>query len=306
MKYSISLILALFIGSLIICDTATAQQAEKTKKESKKKSAKKSKNDESSLSESMEVFGGKAAEGTDEGGMTAEQMEVMSKLFGSDAKFEEVYSFSSSFLFEVTSNTNDNKKSVTVYEMAASANGESYLMEILSTDGAKPDPRGRMIFDHKNKSLVSLIDDGADRNGIIMTFDPESIAARTIEMDDDIDAGSNNVSFKKTGLIRQLNGFQCEQYIYLSDEADGEMWISDASELQGVGFFGMFGYGQKKHKTFANVPGYPEGFVMEMTTTDKTNNESATIKVTQIELQKSQEVQTSTYQMISMGSLMGQ
>ncbi len=306
MKNAINLITAVFIGSFLICFTVSGQPVEKAENESKTKSGKKSEKEKGSLSEAMEVFGEKAAEGTDDSGMTDEQMKMMSKLFGSDAKFEGVYSFASSFMFDVLSKTDSNNESVTVYEMAASESGESFLMEIISTDGVKSDTRGRMIFDHKNKSLISLIDEGGDRNGIVMTFDPESMAAKTIELDVDRNSISENVSFRKTGLIRQINGYNCDQFIYSSPDANGEMWISDAEELEGVGFFGMFGYGQKKHKTFANVPGYPEGFVMEMSTTDKKSNESATIKVTQIDLNKRQSVQTSSYQMISVGSLMGQ
>ncbi len=235
-----------------------------------------------------------------------EELEMMSKLLGSDVQFELEYAFISAYVFDVQSTNGKGDESNVVYEIGAGSDGTAFLMEILSVDGKPPVPRGRMIFDHENKSLVSLIDDGEERTGFVMSYDPETPASSVLEWDENGVAESPNVDFRKTGKTRSLNGYTCDQYVYTSSESEGEMWLTSDEALIGTGFMGIFSYGQKKNKTFSGVPGYPNGFVMEMTNKDTMSGDSATMRVTDIMLDKKQQVNTTSYQVISMGNLMGE
>lgn len=234
------------------------------------------------------------------------QMEIMSKLFGGNAKFEPEYLFDMTYDVAMETKKGSKVESTGTYEMSLSKAADHFLMEIITVDGKRQEPRTRMIFDHNNKSMVSLVDDGKERTGMAIAFDPEAIATMVVEAAaEEEEITSGDMVMKRTGATKTINGYKCEQYTYTSPEATGEMWVTNAPELQG-GFYGMFGYGRKKGNMFTGIPGYPQGFVMEMYSYDVKSKESASMRITGIHLARTEKVKTSDYQVMSLGGMMGQ
>ncbi len=170
-----------------------------------------------------------------------------------------------------------------------------------------------IIFDTENSLMLTLAEDGGEKNGFAVSFTPDQAEA----ISDDFSEESNNSELVdenvetevydpyksyKTGKTKKILGYNCEEYVIEDDNVVSTMWITDDlnkdmrnSYMQNSTFAGMFIYAY-----------YTSGTVMEYITEYRNSNEKSVMRVTGIDMNKRSSISTQGYNIISMGTNMGE
>jgi hypothetical protein len=226
-----------------------------------------------------------------------EQASVPNNIFKTGDKTNVLpeYTFEHNTLMEIESFDKKGKSNgKNNMRMLFQAEGEYFGGEIMVSDksGEGKNSTGFSIFDWKNNQMIMLMDGEGMKMGMVMSMD-----ATQSYIEEKAEANEKDVKYKKTGRTKTILGYLCEEYIIEDDESTSELWMTNEVDLnmaQAMGYMGQNQKGKKSSKT-SYPKDAPQGFMMEMTSVTKKNNEKTTMKVTEVNKNKPTTVQTSGY-----------
>lgn len=155
------------------------------------------------------------------------------------------------------------------------------------------------IEGHTSRSIIDM-----ERNAMVMLIDMSgSKMAMTIDLsgtfDGEDDDTTESGSVTKTGRTKTVLGMKCEEYIFEEDGDRSEMWFTTEETLDlSKAFMAMGEAGDSKKKS-SGPNSYPEGMMMEMTTTAK-DGEKTIMEVTSINRGKGTTTSTVGYSQMAM------
>jgi hypothetical protein len=158
------------------------------------------------------------------------------KLFGNkiDLKYKEEYGFTSR-IYMVTE-TYDKKDVVKMdFFMYYSATAPYVGVEtkaISNEKGEATPVAALMVMDGENKSFLMLTDVNGMKMGIISAIPDENSAQP--QADDKEAKKSTPPTFTKTGNTREICGYKCDEYSYISneDKSSGKVWFAKDAKLK--------------------------------------------------------------------------
>lgn len=201
------------------------------------------------------------------------------------AKWNESYTFD--LVSKVHMTTTSRKGKVEESDMTMRVGKDCMGMTVESEDikGVPP----TVIFDYGNYSMITLMEDKGEKSGMAMAMNKDQIARLTEET---LEENMGNVVITKTGATKSILGHTCYQYTYKSDDGTGDMWMAEDVEMAMGDIFGVMTMSNKK----ASLPeNYPNGYLMEMTTTDTDKGDVLHYLVTSLEEDANEKVSTSEY-----------
>ena len=222
----------------------------------------------------------------------------MSMLFGGGGKVDvaESFEFNSSIDIVVTTTDKKGKASTMNMTMLFPDNEDYFGMEVGSQDSKDEQiPPMKMIYDFKNKQMITMMNNGGQKMGMVMSIDEEQLAKWADDEDGDID---EIPEWKKTGKTKTILGYDCEQYVFTSNDGGGEAWVADDDDLH-IGYaMNAMANAQKKDKNSDNE--YPDGAILEMNFNGN-DGEKMTWISTDIKTDTEISLKTEGYQFMSLG-----
>ena len=184
-----------------------------------------------------------------------------------------------------------------IMKILLNQSNKDYALYINSTESNEQQNAG-FIYDMENNIMVMLGDDGDQKTAIVMP------------MSDDVDLGDNEYNndatdnmnafaynYNKTGKTKMIAGVSCNQYIYEDSESKVELWTTKKFS------FDMKSAFKDMNQVNAFLTGgmLANGFLMELNATDKTNNETYSIKFIEFNEHANEKIDLSDYMMINAG-----
>lgn len=222
-----------------------------------------------------------------------------SKMFGIGGAVEvaDFFEFNSSIDMLMTTYDKKGKTNVINMTMLFPEDEEDYFgMEIKDSDNAKQEmPQMKMIYDFKNQQIISMIDNEGQKIGMVMGIDEDQLSKWAESEDYDIDEVPE---WSKTGKTKDILGYNCEQYIFSSEDGDGDAWVTDDDDLK-IGY-AMNAMAQAQKQKNKNNNEYPDGAILEMNYNGN-DGEKMNWITTNIETDTNFKLMTTGYQFMSMG-----
>jgi len=202
------------------------------------------------------------------------------------AKWNESYSFGLVCKVHITTTSKKGKVEESDMTMKAGKDCMAMTVEDATMKGIPP----TIIFDYENYSLITLmVDDKGEKTGMAIAMNKEQIAQiaeKTIEDE------MNDVHIQKTGKTKTIQGHTAYQYTFTSEDGNGEMWMAEDVDIEMGDIFGIMTMSNKK----ANLPeNYPQGYLMETTSTDTDKGEVTHYLVTSLNENANEKVSTLEY-----------
>jgi hypothetical protein len=219
------------------------------------------------------------------------------------ANVKPVYEFDGFVEMLITDYKNDKEEQKMTYTTFIDSKTFDYGM-VFSEPGSEG--TSTIIYDTENSLMLTLAEDGGEKNGFAVSFTPEQAGAIAEEDGAEESAETSEAEsvdpYKsyKTGRSKKILGYTCEEYVIEDDNVVSTMWITDdfdkdmkKSYMQNTSFSGMFIHAY-----------YTNGTVMEYITEYKNSNEKSVMEVTAIDMNKRNTINTREYNIISMGANM--
>jgi hypothetical protein len=212
------------------------------------------------------------------------------------AKYENSYSFSSNVKMTTESYDKkgklESKGSLNTYW---GSNMDVYAYEIIDEERSA-DEKGFFIFDAKNMVSIILSENKDEKSGVVTGLDLSQMAVP----DSLKNAGGNvpvNDKVKKTGNSKTILGYRCDEYMYEDEYDVSNVWITKDKTWKTGNLFGSV----YKNPNLAN--GFPQGFVMEADTKNKSTGERGVMRVTEINEKIKKDIDLTGYELVNLGSL---
>jgi CRISPR/Cas system CSM-associated protein Csm5 (group 7 of RAMP superfamily) len=187
----------------------------------------------------------------------------MSMLFGGGGTVTVAESFEFNSSIDIVVTTTDKKGNVNKMFMAMlfPDNQEYFGMEMKGGDDPNQEiPPMKMIYDFKNQQMITMMINGAQKIGMVISLDEELLEKWAESDDNDIE---EMPEWKKTGKTKEILGYECEQYVFSNEDGNGEAWVADEDDLN-IGYaMNAMANTQKKNDKVDNE--YPDGAILEMT-----------------------------------------
>lgn len=199
------------------------------------------------------------------------------------ANTESEYSFTGYMIMEVTS-TEKKGKSEDPVRINYLLSKEPEFMGMNFNDPKKPENTTTTIMDSKNQAMVMLISSDGQKSSFAMKMDYNEMQDM---VDEEAEEQLENPDYKlsKTGNTKTILGYDCEEWLVVSDDGEGRYWITE-KPIEGLSMFSPQSNPMVSDKTmdrytsmFANAP---KGSFMEMIFTD-TDGAVTDMKVVEIE-----------------------
>lgn len=220
-----------------------------------------------------------------------------SSMFGGTVEVADFFEFNSSIDMLMTTYDKKGKTNVINMTMLFPEDEEDYFgMEIKESENAKQEmPQMKMIYDFKNQQMITMLDNEGQKMGMVMSIDEDQLSKWAESEDYDIDEVPE---WSKTGKKKDILGYNCEQYIFSSEDGDGDAWVTDDDDLK-IGYaMNAMAQAQKKKNKSNNE--YPDGAILEMNYNGK-DGEKMNWITTNIETDTYIKLMTAGYQFMSMG-----
>nr|MBI1232766.1 DUF4412 domain-containing protein [Cytophagales bacterium] len=155
-----------------------------------------------------------------------------------------------------------------------------------------------MIFDFKNNATIMLVENEEGKSSMAFGLDWQKMMEESSVAEPEESVEWKDIQFEKTGNTKTILGYSCEEYIGKSEEMEAVYWIS-TTPIVGLNTF----WGQsspfisqrmrtQNHQGFNN---FPEGNVMEMTVTSKEDDSSTSLRMINIDEDKSNTFDMESY-----------
>lgn len=197
----------------------------------------------------------------------------LSKMGMQEMELTDVYEFDVQIDWLVTSD--EGEEPIEMSQMMAAKN---FYFGMTIKGGKGQTTQGTLIFDMQKEYMI-IIPENEKQAMVTSMGSSETISNKEMEGE------KSDGTITATGKKKKILGYTCKQYLFSSTEAEGEMWITEELDLPN---FDLFTYLQKmapksSNQSYNAWEDMKDGFVLEMTTTNKEGNVSKieTIKVNQ-------------------------
>ncbi|MCK4662542.1 MAG: DUF4412 domain-containing protein [Bacteroidales bacterium] len=207
---------------------------------------------------------------------------------------ESSYSFDGNIIMEI-SQTGSKKNENMLYQSFFNKNNETYATKFISDNSSGQNPNVIMIFDKKNNAMITLNQEDNQKTGVVTSL---NMAAGAMNMDVEESGKSKSegyYNYKKTGNTKVINGYKCDEYLMENPEFVTRTWFTKDFDIGSKGMFGNINY---LNQAYSGSHSF--GFMMEMVSNNNKTNEQMIIKVKEINLNKSEIIDISTYQLMNM------
>lgn len=197
----------------------------------------------------------------------------LSKIGMQEMELTDVYEFDIQIDWLVTSEEGEDP-----IEISQMMSENNFYFGMAVKDGEGQPTQGILIFDMPKEYMI-IIPENEKQAMVTSLGSSETISNEVMEGE------KPDGTITATGKEKKILGYTCQQYLFSSAEAEGEMWITEELDLPN---FDLFTYMQKmaprnSNQTHNAWEEMKDGFVLEMTTKDKKGSVSKieTIKVDQ-------------------------
>jgi len=218
---------------------------------------------------------------------------AMMKSFGINsepANLAESYSFSGHAIMLVKNWDEDGEyegeleQKILIPESTSAFGMENTSEEVLTT----------IIIDYNENVMITLMNDEGEKTGFVMSIDSDSLFTAMGDIDEE-NYTFNPQDLRKTGRTKEISGYTCDEYLYVTEEFELSYWLTDDLSMDLWGSF------------YKNIPGYKEnaqefpGFPLEMEQKDKTSKARTVTRFTDIHTNSPKTLVTGDYQVMSFG-----
>lgn len=156
----------------------------------------------------------------------------------------------------------------------------------------------RMLFDHKKLTTTILTTDKKGKKSGIVTKTPKLTVTTTAPSQ-----AMKEGKLVKTGEKKVIDGYQCEKWIYTSEESKSEFWVTTDVKYNLSKAIALFNTANKGGKSQDNNFDKIEGFCMEGTTTSS-NGDVYHFTISQLKMSEpgSEKFSTEGYEIMDMSS----
>ena len=208
-----------------------------------------------------------------------------------NVEIEEQYTFNHSVRMRVDTYKKNGKLDETAFMVSHSNHDHAYLgTEIENEDGKK----GGDIFiinDFENNALIMLMESEGQKMRLAYSFKFDESAAEQMVTEEDVDEleeittqeeiTTKTYAFETIGT-KDILGYPCKGYRQDRDDMMVEVWLAHEDVFGMNTMFGAAGMNnENRDKMIAD--GYPQGSIMEVSSTDKDSNEKTTMTVVEID-----------------------
>jgi hypothetical protein len=154
----------------------------------------------------------------------------------------------------------------------------------------------KVIFDNENESVIYLTNAGGQKAGMAMAINGDAIK-EFAESQGKGDYEKPPEEYK-TGRSKNILGYMCDEYLVKTGSSEARIWASEELGRE----LGKETLGNQKIMGGAfNQTMFGNGMVMEYDYTD--GNETVILKIVELELNRSNSISTSGYQIMSLGQM---
>jgi hypothetical protein len=185
------------------------------------------------------------------------------------APTESEYSFTGFMIMEVTS-TDKKGKSEEPVRINYLLSKQTEFMGMDFQDPKKPENSTTTIMDTKNEAMVMLMSSDGQKSSFTIKMEYEKVQEL---VDEEAEKQLENPEYKltKTGNTKTILGYDCEEWMVVSEDGEGRYWITE-KPIDGLSIFSPQSNPMISNKTmerytsmFSNAP---KGSFMEMIFTD--------------------------------------
>ncbi|NLO02408.1 MAG: DUF4412 domain-containing protein [Bacteroidales bacterium] len=176
----------------------------------------------------------------------------------------------------------------------------SMAYEVISGNMGEPG-QGKFIIDVKNEAIIILSEDNGEKAGLVYGigsfFGEESELMQDIQSEATPEEILANPNLSKTGKTKTIAGYKCEEYKYSDEESESLIWVTNDLKLDTRDYFNTL------FKTNLYAQGFPWGYMMEVTTTDKQSGEKSFMQVTKVDNNSGKQFSLSDYKITNLGAV---
>lgn len=226
-----------------------------------------------------------------------------SKIMGSinmNVETEDEYNFSGVAIVEITSIDAKGKPSDPVrFNSLLSHEADYYGIEFTDEKQSKNE-KSVIIFDHKNNATVMLMENEDERSSMAFDLDWDGMmeGINVPEEEKQDEAEIEDFKFEKSGKTKDILGYTCDEYVVVSEEVEGNYWISQ-SEIEGFSSFwgknNPFVSKKLKNENTSYFEQLPEGNILEMDFLSKEDQSRTQMKMIEIDQNNSSSFDMAAY-----------
>ncbi|MCK9451649.1 MAG: DUF4412 domain-containing protein [Bacteroidales bacterium] len=218
---------------------------------------------------------------------------------GEPIPFEDSYTFETLVEMQVESYDKKGKiESEGQFITLLNPNSKSMAYQVVSGDMGDSG-QGMFIIDAENGATIILNEDKGEKTGIVYGmgafFSSLGESLEDENLDETPEDYLNNPNVKKTGRTKTIAGYKCEEYVYVDEESESEVWITTEMKMNTQDFFSTL------FKTNLYSRGIPWGYLMEATTTEK-SGEKSFMQVKRVETNLNTRFDLDEYEVTNLGS----
>jgi len=223
-----------------------------------------------------------------------QEPDLMQMFGGGTVEVAESFEFNSSIDIVVTTTDNKGKATVMNMTMLFPEDNEYFGMEIKGNDNPKEEiPPMKMIYDFENEQMITMMINGQQKIGMVISIDEEQLSKWADDDDNDID---EMPEWTKTGKTKKILSYTCDQYVFSNEDGKGEAWVTEDDDLN-IGYaMNAMANAQKQN----NKNEYPDGAILEMTFNGE-DGEKMTWVSTDIKTDTNISLKTEGYQFMAIG-----
>ena len=205
--------------------------------------------------------------------------------------YESDYNFDAYIQMEVSDyNKKGNLKDKVIYDSYINSEAVDYAMVFSDKES-----RSTIIFDDKNSAMLILSDNDGEKTGFAMGIDKEALAEKAEEYAEESDTKPYDAY--KTGKTKTILGYLCDEYLIEDESIETRIWVSEKLGKQVRRE--MLNNQQTFGAAFYHAA-YMDGMTLEYSTLDKEDGDRVVMQVTEIDLNHSHTISTTSYAVMSM------
>ncbi|MCH7409703.1 DUF4412 domain-containing protein [Belliella sp. DSM 111904] len=225
-------------------------------------------------------------------------MEKILSGLSSDVETAESYAFSGYSIMEITG-VDEKGKSQDPFRMKTyiDQSNQTVAMEFESQE-KKKSSKTIIIYDIARNANIFLLEADGQKSSMAYGYDFESITEEADLSEWEKELEENDFTLVKTGNSKNINGYNCNEYIAESEEGKATYWITDRP-ISGSGSFWGEGNPLMGNKTYQDkntkLGNLPNGHMMEMIFEGKKDQSKSEIKIIEINESSSQKFDMEAY-----------
>lgn len=223
----------------------------------------------------------------------------------SDVTTESEYSFDIVSTMEIISTDEKGKTSDPMIMKMHFNENDSYTGTAFISEESRNNEAGEvfLVYDFKNEAMVMLMNSEDGK----FSFAYDWLQAAETETVDDLEKDTENLDTNSDAYVgyerignRTILGYECEGYRLVEENSVMEVWVTNDENF---GFENVFNANSNSKQLRGNVSdNYPKGMILELNNKNKSNSESMTMRMTNIQKNANINYLMSEYPNLAMGN----